>query len=279
MRGKHPTFDHFAQASERKMRVGQAPRWKAALDRALEADPKSNVYQLATIHDALDASTSSNLQPRVRTVVHRGFLVAEARPPVLPLLLTTTDIRSPKASQFAHNSRVEIAWWVPGVQEQFRISGNAYVLPSSQFLEDAVHLQSGTGPLPEAETRRIVQAARELRDAFLKAVLVQGGFDWESKRVEVFESMSAHMRASWIQPVPGTPMARYEDAKHWLETVPKNGEANEDEKSIVNEALRNFALVVINPFSVDHVELGVVPNQRTMYMRSGDAWAEQVLVP
>ncbi len=239
----------------------------------------ATVYQLATMHDALDASTSSNLQPRVRTVVHRGFPCCRGS---TTSLATPADDDGhslsesiPVRSQLSGGDRLV----GPRRQEQFRISGNAYVLPSSQFLEDAVHLQSGTGPLPEAETRRIVQAARELRDVFLKAVLVQGGFDWESKRVEVFESMSAHMRASWIQPVPGTPMARYEDAKHWLETVPKHGEANEDEKSIVREALRSFALVVIDPFSVDHVELGVAPNRRTMYTRSGDAWAEQVLVP
>lgn len=205
--------------------------------------------------------------------------MAEGRPPALPLLFTTTDIRLPKASQLAHNSRLELAWWIPGVQEQFRISGRAYILPSSQFFDDTDLLQGGTAPLPKTESNRIVQAAKELRDAFSKARLVPDGFDWEAKRVEVFESMSAHMRASWVRPVPGTPITKYEDAKAWPETVPKYEEAKENEILIVKEALKNFALVVIDPFAVDHVELGVVPNQRTVYTRSEDGWAEQVVVP
>lgn len=133
--------------------------------------------------------------------------------------------------------------------------------------------------MPEAETRGIVEAARELRGAFFRAGLLPGGFDWEAKRVEVFESMSAHMRASWARPVPGTPISKYEDAKAWPEVVPKRGEAKEGDKALVEEALRNFALVVIDPHFVDHVELGVMPNQRTTYTRGEDGWAEQVVVP
>lgn len=265
------------------MSVGRVPRWKLALDRALEKDPKSNAYQLATVYKESDSiAISSILLPRVRSVIHRGFLAAEGRQTALPLLLTTTDIRTPKVSQLAHGSRVEIAWWLPGAQEQFRISGNAYILPSKQFVDDTETLQGGTGPLPEPETRRIVATARELHEAFSKAVLVQGGFDWEAKRMEVFESMSGHMRATWVRPVPGTSMEKYEDANAWPETVPKLSEANEQNKPLVIEATGNFALVVIDPSVVDHVELGVLPNQRTMYTRGEageEGWAEQILVP
>ncbi|KLO20196.1 hypothetical protein SCHPADRAFT_864090 [Schizopora paradoxa] len=251
---------------------GQIPRWKPALDRALEKDPKSNeaVYQLATLDEG------SALQARVRTVVHRGFFDKESRS---PLLYTTTDIRLPKASQIAANSRVELAFWIPGVQEQFRISGNAYILPSSRFLEDTHELQGGLAPLPEKETQRIVKAAKELSDSFFIAKLLPDGFDWEGKRVEVFDSMSAHMKASWVRPVPGTPLKKYEDAKAWPEVVPKVGEAKGEEKAIVKEALKNFALVVIDPFFVDYVELGVTPNQRTTFTKDANGWTEEIVVP
>lgn len=77
------------------------------------------------------------------------------------------------------------------------------------------------------------------------------------------------MRASWCRPVPGTPLkGGYDDALEWPESVPALGDAkNEEEKKNVEEALKNFALVVIEPFEVDFVELGTRPEKRTIYRR------------
>jgi pyridoxamine 5'-phosphate oxidase len=72
----------------------------------------------------------------------------------------------------------------------------------------------------------------------------------------------------------------YDEAKQWPEKVPKFDEAKSDEeRKLVEEALSNFALVVLEPFDVDYVEMAVMPNQRTRFVREGDEWKEEILVP
>lgn len=111
--------------------------------------------------------------------------------------------------------------------------------------------------------------------------LKKEGIDWESKRREVFDSMSGHMKASWCRPPPGGKLeGGYEEAKKWPQQLPKLGEAdNEEDKTNLEIALGNFALVVIDPLEVDFVELGVVPNQRTKFTRDNEEWTEEILVP
>jgi pyridoxamine 5'-phosphate oxidase len=203
------------------------------------------VYQLAT----LDANNSV---PEVRSVVHRDVLYTESK---IPLFLITTDIRTPKANQIDKNPNVHISWWIEGTQEQFRITGTASIVPD-----------------PTKQAKPI---------AGTLATLAEEGLDWEVKRKEVFNSMTPHMRASWCRAVPGTPMAGgYEEAKKWPETLPKLNEAKTDEEKKNQEfALSNFALVLIEPWAVDWVELGVIPNQRTNFTRKGDQWVEQIVVP
>jgi len=53
----------------------------------------------------------------------------------------------------------------------------------------------------------------------------------------------------------------------------------EEDKKNLEIALRNFALIVIDPFEVDFVELGVDPNQRTKFTRDGEQWMEEIVVP
>jgi len=129
--------------------------------------------------------------------------------------------------------------------------------------------------------------AKKLAGEFPGEDLGGAGFDWEKKRVETFEGMSGHMRASWVRPVPGTPLpGGYAAAKAWPESLPKlaeveQGKGGEETKKLVKDALKNFALVVINPLEVDYVELGVVPNQRTHFWRERGTgeWVEEVVVP
>ena len=112
--------------------------------------------------------------------------------------------------------------------------------------------------------------------------LSAGGFDWETTRVRVFDSLSDHMRASWCRPTPGSLLkGGYEEAKKWPKSVPATtGATNEEEKKLVEEALGNFALVLIEPTFVDWVEMGVLPNQRTFFTRGDDgSWAETIVVP
>jgi len=89
------------------------------------------------------------------------------------------------------------------------------------------------------------------------------------------------MRASWVRPPPGSPISSYEEGKAWPKSLPKHGEEDGDEeRKLVEIALSNFALVILEPERVDYVELGVQPNQRTVYILSeGGEWREQIVVP
>jgi pyridoxamine 5'-phosphate oxidase len=179
------------------------------------------------------------------------------------LLLTTTDIRTPKVTQMLSNPLVEIVWWIEPTQEQFRFASRATIVPAP-----------GTSLHPPATT-----SLHELCSGHF----AEGEIDWEKKRVEIFDSMSGRMKASWCRPPPGSKMpgsGGYDEAKKWPRTLPKLDEAETDEdKKNLKTALDNFALVLLEPYDVDYVELGVVPNQRTRFTRDGDEWKEEILVP
>ena len=184
----------------------------------------------------------------------------------LPIFfLTTTDVRTPKVSQMINHPRIEIAWWMAGSQDQFRISGTARIVP--HFSHPSYTQQLAEGVNSEGFTE-----------------LDEEGVDWNSKRQEVFNSMSSHMRASWCRPPPGSIISSYEEAKQWPSTVPKLGEAdNEEDEKNQKEAFKNFALVLVDPIEVDWVQLGIVPNQRTRFRMNPDSkdrdWEEEILVP
>ncbi|KAI9569438.1 pyridoxamine 5'-phosphate oxidase-domain-containing protein [Boletus coccyginus] len=213
--------------------------WYEALANALQKEYKgeSPVMSLATIQGP---ST-----PRVRTHLQRAFITASAHP-TLPLILSTTDVRSPKVTHLAANATTEVVYWTPSTLEQFRVLGRASVVPEVGY--------PGTYPSP----RGVVYEALE-----------KEGFDWEAKRVETFDQMSAHMKATWCRPAPGTPLTRgEEETKGWPEKLPKLGEATDErEKKNLAVALSNFALLVIEPFEVDYIEFRVQPERRTLFER------------
>ena len=186
--------------------------------------------------------------PRVRTLVFRG-LEGEER----PMILATTDIRSGKVQDMAQKADVEACWWVEGRQEQFRMTGRGWVVG------------------PDARTHVDVPGL---------------ALDWDKKRREMFNSMSARMRASWCVPVaPGEKVVGgYEATKGWRTTLAGLGEEferiGEEEKRDVEVAFANFGLVVIEPIEVDFLELGVEPNRRTVSRHEeGKGWVEEEVVP
>ncbi|KAJ7762352.1 pyridoxamine 5'-phosphate oxidase-domain-containing protein [Mycena maculata] len=224
------------------------PRWKAALEKALAAHSKDTVIQLASIDPATPV-------PHVRSLIFRSF-VSPTDNPAHPLLLSTTDVRTPKTSQMIANPHVQIVWWIAGTQEQYRIAGRSHIVPAPGH---ALH-------------RHFTHTVGALSDGVK--------FDWEAKRIAVFKSMSPVMKASWCRPVPGSRLEGGQDeAKKWPVTIeePKPGDA--EAKRLWDMSLSNFALVIIEPQDVDYVELAPVPNQRTRFWRTGGVWNEEALVP
>ena len=212
------------------------------------------MYQVATV----DASGN----PRVRSQIHRGFLEVPEYPAV-PLLLTTTDIRTPKATQISHHSAVEVSWWIPGSSDQFRISGHARIVPANSY-----GLPTGA-------------VGKDAAQCIALSALDAAGFDWEMKRRELFDNVSEHMRASWCRPTPGSALkGGYKEESNWVNTVKKPADVQtEEEEKFTQEALSNFCLMVIEPFAVDWVQMGIVPNRRTRFCRQGNHWSEQPIVP
>ncbi|KAF8808117.1 hypothetical protein BYT27DRAFT_7047228, partial [Phlegmacium glaucopus] len=167
-----------------------SPRWKNTLDKAVEEFSKQRVFQLATIDNIPT--------PHVRSLIFRKFLVKQSDPS-LPLLLSSTDIRTPKVAQITgENPAAELAWWIEGTQQQFRIAANVYLVPSPAH------------PL-HSHFERALSCSRDGTGLALFK-----DEDWESQRLQMFKNMSAHMRASWCRPVPGSRLkGGQKEAKNW----------------------------------------------------------------
>jgi hypothetical protein len=152
------------------------------------------------------------------------------------------------------NPHVQIAWWIDGSQEQYRIAGKAHIIPAPGH---ALH-------------RHFVHTLSEGQN-----------YDWEAKRIEVFKKMSPVMKASWCRPTPGSRLEGGEDeAKKWPVEIEEPKPGDEEGKRLWDMSLSNFALVIIEPQDVDYVELHPIPNRRTRFWRtSGDVWNEEALVP
>jgi len=217
------------------------------------------VYQIATIDEAG--------KPHVRSHIHRAFLVPPSIP-ALPLLVTSTDIRTPKIQQISHADRVELAWWIDATSDQFRITGRARVFAAPGHSEFTLSAAAPPPAVPGDFTG-------------IKA-LEASGFDWETKRRDLFDAVNERMRATWCRPVaPGSPLqGGYEEMRDWPIEVPKPSEAQtEKEKELAEFALSNYALVVIEPLNVDWLQMAVKPNRRTFFIREGVDWKEVIVAP
>ena len=257
----------------------QTPRWYIALEHAVTLNEKSSrelfssgflsppvvsrisrgpitylylsVYQLATIDE--------EGKPRVRSHIHRAFLVPPSNP-ASPLLITSTDVRSPKIQQIAHADTVELVWWIDATSDQFRISGPARIFAAPGYVS----------PISEP-----------LRAAPDCAGIEASDIDWEAKRRELFDAVSQQMRATWCRPPPGSPLqGGYKGMNDWPVEVPKPSEAKtEGEKELAELALNNYALIVIEPMYIDWVQMALKPNRRTFFTREGSDWKEEIVVP
>lgn len=234
-----------------------------------------SVYQVATI----DAS----LTPHVRSQVHRGFAIPRSSPSS-PLLLSSSDARAPKIAQMHVSERVEVAWWMEGSQDQFRILGRARVVSSP-----GIGLTNVLNPATSANEEemlgvKVLHQAGE--DGEGNAGLGSDGmFNWEKKRQDVFEAMRPGMKATWCRPVaPGAVLSSYDDVLKWPKAVPYKHELTfEEDKRNYAIALGNFAMVVLEPLRVDWVQMGEHPNKRTLFTRKHEEgevkWIEEILAP
>jgi pyridoxamine 5'-phosphate oxidase len=248
------------------------PRWLTALTKTVKEHKDSTSMYLTYLYhtppanppapSAYAVASVSDGVPHVRSQIHRQFL-HPASHPSRPLLLTTTDIRTPKVAQILAHPRVEVCWWIEPTQEQFRLAARATLVPAPQH---ALHAPA-TAALP----------------ALAGGHYAAGEVDWEHERVAAFDAMSGFMKATWLRPPPGSPMpgsGTYDEAKNWPAKIPGRDEAESDEeKAQVQAALDNFALVIFDPYEVDYCELHPKPNNRTRFVLEGEEWKEHIIVP
>ncbi|GAC76097.1 tRNA-dihydrouridine synthase [Moesziomyces antarcticus T-34] len=280
------------------------PEWKELLATSVSdniKDEKSILYYAfstveppSSVHDAA--------KPHVRYVVHRGFVneqrdgdrpggIAPHNPSFgsSPCLLTTTDVRTPKVQQLTSQSSLrahgpdgsrggecEIAWWIESAQLQFRISGTVHVLPTPGHPLRSLFPFERLSP-PRAPGSEAIDA-----------------FDWDKERKRIFDKLNAGLLASFCRPTPGSAhpnadslhQAKPKDdtSSPWPLELPSPGkEENEEQKKMLEESEKNFALVVVEPYKVDLVNLA--DDTRTVYeLQPGECaatgrWTARRVVP
>ncbi|GAA5824749.1 hypothetical protein JCM3770_007143 [Rhodotorula araucariae] len=254
------------------------PAWVDRLRSLVTANLAENKDLISYAFATTDATTPTGQRacPRVRYVVHRGFANerrhradgsdnaltdGDGNELINDKLVITTDARSPKARQLASQPAVEIAWWLAATQHQFRLVGRAHVLPSPALATSAAF------PFPADQLAPYAP-----------------GFSWEAERARQFRRLSPELRASFCRPVPGTPLSQWAGSLDDLPaTLPEWADKAEsdEQKRQIDEAFKNFALVVIDCTEVDLVDLGAQPNTRTHWTldTASGLWTEEGLVP
>lgn len=134
--------------------------------------PDQVFYALATLQNGPTAA------PRVRYVVHRGFLGDT------DCLLTTTDVRSEKGRQMGLGQRmpVELAWYIASNRKQFRIRGQAFL----------VGCNDATGTIASPRTAGFWPAAQ----------------DWTAERERMWDSLSPDMQRTFFGQAPGSSLSQ-----------------------------------------------------------------------
>jgi len=249
------------------------PRWVDTLRSTLTKNLKENKDLISYAFASIDRESN---YPKVRYVVHRGFVNErrkdgdgssnlvkdeEDKDLISDKLVVTTDARTPKSMQLAADPSVEIAWWLAATQHQFRILGKAYILPSPAFSSSS----NTKFPFPSDK------------------LAPYPDFNWEDERIRQFRKLSPELRASFVRPVPGTKLSEWDGKMEDLPETLVEGydEATTDEeKKQLDQALHNFALIVIDAEEVDLVDLGSMPNVRTKWFRKeASNWEEEGVVP
>lgn len=184
--------------------------------------------------------------------------------PVSPshLLLTTTDRRMAKTRQLAHGAAV--AWLFPSLV-QVRLEGRAILYPAPI-------------PFPDPSPTTPEQDAAALAASFPEGSAESSPQWWEAKRRDMFESLSPELRASFCRPKPGAELK--DDPAEWVDELPADAAgADAKTQAALARAWDNFAVLALQPESVEVLDLGAKPHTRTQWTSATDAPRKTDLVP
>lgn len=223
------------------------PKWRFALERAMEANARERSGRFAQI-----ATVARDGAPACRTIVIRGFRDAFARArndaendddddfdanantssrahfggAARDDLVFTCDRRSAKCEEIARDDRAELAWYFAETREQFRVRGR---------------LTTTTTETTETETTTGEE---------------------KEMRVAVWRTMSAKAREQFTWANPGE--VRVDDGASTTE----RREASASDES--DDAGENFAMVSLRAERVDHLALRT--NEREVHEIVHGVW-------
>ena len=166
------------------------------------------------------------------------------------LLQTTIDLRAPGASKIRSTpDAASVHWWLPKSEARYRLKCTAYLLPHPSHPACAEFPVLQLGP----------------------------NVDWETERLKAYDALPGALRALFCCPLWGKKHWTPEDAQDWPTELPMRAEAKDGtEKEKVDEALMNFAVLLLEPSEVEVIEYKPVPKLRTKYVKDGDGWTESL---
>ncbi|CAG8757389.1 1997_t:CDS:1, partial [Dentiscutata heterogama] len=143
--------------------------------------------------------------------------------------------------------------WFPVTTDQFRLSGNAYVLPSP------------TNPIIAHFPSNILLSPYSFS---VDSTSLIEHFDWEQERKHYWYKTSSDLRATFLEPQPAQEVNENEisNVVRELDPIGKNME----EKLLVKKALENFAIVVMKVDYIDHLKLSPTPIQTIWKFQKSD---------
>lgn len=102
---------------------------------------------------------------------------------------------------------------------------------------------------------------------------------WEAERGRIWDSLSPALRATFARPAPpGTTLADAPSPESWITRLETHAKTPEEAKSLTF-AWEHFAVVALAPERVEMLELACEPHRRACWVRDGDGWVKEELVP
>jgi hypothetical protein len=102
---------------------------------------------------------------------------------------------------------------------------------------------------------------------------------WEAERARIWDSLSPALRATFARPAPpGSTLADAPSPETWITRMEAHAKNPEEAKGLI-DAWEHFAVVALAPERVEMLELACEPHRRACWVRDGDAWVKEELVP
>ncbi|CAK9786108.1 hypothetical protein CC85DRAFT_283786 [Cutaneotrichosporon oleaginosum] len=102
---------------------------------------------------------------------------------------------------------------------------------------------------------------------------------WEAERARIWDSLSPALRATFARPAPpGSTLADAPSPETWITRMEAHAKNPEEAKGLT-EAWEHFAVIALAPERVEMLELACEPHRRACWVRDGDSWVKEELVP